>query len=589
MRLVPGLAVRAGQTIAGKYRVEGLLGAGASGIVLSARSIHLREAVVLKILASYTDDQEAVVQRRMVKARLAARLQSEHVARIVDLGVTEEGMPYVASECLLGSTLEVELEERGPLPVAEAVRWVLEACEGLAEAHAMGLVHGDLKPQNVFLSVPTARPRGRRRSAGDEIEASADPRVLKLLDFGTTSPLDGIGDQSASAFFGSPAFLAPEQIQDPTHVGTPADVWALGVLLYNLVSGSLPFTADTVSGVIVAVVYDAPSFLTEAPYELAKIVASCLAKDPAKRPRDVKALAAALAPFAGASGARLSDRVATMLDAPPPVPQSDPLADASGSIEPVSMPMATVRLAADGPTRPSRRLVATRRMRWRRALGLIAAASFGLGGWAATRHGDEARGAPSMEQSTTTLTSQEVTGSALVPTLPSTEVSIPVNDLPTGAIPVTDLPPISFAPSADQPSTPTPRVVMQTLLVAASPPTVARVRAPAVPPALLTPTPRHPPTAPTMSVAPAPRGAIAPARGSEPARGGAPAARLPVGLPTSREPTTARESASPPRVPAPRSPAQYQTQAAAARNTPPPIASSTTDASYLRSLFTERK
>src|SRR3954465_13075536 len=97
-RLVPGLSVRAGQTIAGKYRVEELLGSGASGVVISARNIHLREPVVLKILASYTDGQEEVVRKRLQKARVAAQLEGKHVARIVDIGVTEDGLPYVASE-----------------------------------------------------------------------------------------------------------------------------------------------------------------------------------------------------------------------------------------------------------------------------------------------------------------------------------------------------------------------------------------------------------------------------------------------------------------------------------------------------------
>src|SRR5258705_459456 len=113
-------------TIGGKDRGGELLGAGASGVGLSARAIPLREPVVLKILASYTEGQEALLRRRVEKARLAADLQSRHVARIIDIGVTEDGMPYVASECLQGTTLEVELEERGRLPVEEAVRWVLE-------------------------------------------------------------------------------------------------------------------------------------------------------------------------------------------------------------------------------------------------------------------------------------------------------------------------------------------------------------------------------------------------------------------------------------------------------------------------------
>jgi len=390
VRLVPGLDLRAGQTLAGKYRVEELVGGGASGIVLAARNIHLRERVALKIFASYTDGQEDLLRRRVEKAHLAARLKGEHVARIVDIGVTLDAMPYVATEWLEGTTLEAELVDRERLPVQEAVRWVLEACEALAEAHANGLVHGDLKPQNILLAQPKKAKRVRARGDAALPPPEVDTRVLKILDFGTTSPLDAIGDQSASAFFGSPAFLAPEQILRSDAVDARADVWALGALLYTAISGTLPFEADTVSGVLVAVVRDAPALLTDAPYELARLVHHCLDKNPAGRPQTVAELALQLAPFAGECGPRLAERVSAALDAPHDESsggESPPLDAASGSMPPVSMPSAPPTSDIAKPTadttQPSRRVLTRRQSRSRATvLTLTGAAAIAIASWA---------------------------------------------------------------------------------------------------------------------------------------------------------------------------------------------------------------
>jgi serine/threonine protein kinase len=589
IRLVPGLAsVRAGQTVAGRYRVEELIGAGATGVVLKAHHIHLRVPCTLKILASYTDGQEELMQRRLDKARLAASLQSAHVARIVDIGVTEDGMPYVATEFLAGRTLHEELAERGRMPVEEAARWVLEACEGLAEAHGSGLVHGDLKPQNLFLAEPSSKAELAPREGGPH---DADPRALKILDFGTTSPLDAIADQSASAFFGSPAYLAPEQIQDPAAVGVRVDVWALGVLLHHLVSGKVPFEADTLSGVLVAVVYDAPGLLTDAPYELARLVHRCLDKDPTKRPQNVKELAEALAPFAGTTGARLSERVRVMLDSGadasgsmPPVSVSLDRRDSAGD-EPLPLPLATKRERAaetdePAPTRPSRRVAARRRSSRVRgtavtllgAAAAIAVASFATTHpWAATAVYEHARTSVGLGggEPAPLATPATAPAPAVVPALVPRIAPIPAkttSDLPdapastavTPPAPVTVTPeslpaappvgpPLSFAATSSAGVIPTPLATTATPLATAEPlpprpPAAAPAAVPAAPPAVL----------------PAPRVRIT--------RATTPPARLPAGLPTTRgEPLPPYGTATP------RPPARPA------------------DESYVRKLFTDRK
>jgi serine/threonine protein kinase len=566
IRLVPGLAVRAGQTLAGKYRVEELVGRGPSGVVISARNVHLREQVSLKILASYTDDQDQLVKRRLKKARIASGLKSKHVARIVDIGFTEDGMPYVATEALEGNTLEAELAERGALPTEEAARWVLEACEGLAEAHASGLVHGDLKPQNIFLALPTPSKRGEGGESvslaeGDE-PTDGEARVLKILDFGSTSPLDAIGDQSASAFFGSPAFVAPEQIQTPTEVDARADVWALGVLLYNLVSGRLPFEADTLSGVIVAVVYDAPGLLTDAPYELARLVHRCLEKDPAKRPQDVRELAEALAPFAGSSGARASERVSAMLDAGSisPVALSAAAGDdvLTGDAETeLPLPLVTeraeaIRVTGDQPTRPSQRVTARRRRSHSRAAAIAVfggAAAIALAAWSTLPLTSPALAtmAPaevsitSAPMAVALATEVPVTRAAALPDAPDSVVPPP--------LPAPVMAEVSFAASSTEGITPTPLAVTATPLATSEPfppPSTLPFPSPDEPPGPPTPLPPQPapvvlpaphtvtpaslPNAPSTS--PRPRMTSATQRSLISATT---PMRLPPGLPTSRD------------------------------------------------------
>ncbi|MEA2747859.1 MAG: eukaryotic-like serine/threonine-protein kinase, partial [Myxococcales bacterium] len=369
--------------------------------------------------------------------------------------------------------------------------------------------------------------------------------------------------------FGSPAFVAPEQIQTPGAVDARADVWALGVLLYNLVSGELPFEADTLSGVIVAVVYDAPSLLTEAPYELARLVARCLDKDPANRPQDVRELAAALAPFAGSSGARLSERVRAMLDAgsTPPV-ALDADADADAIDEPAfdgshgrnleePLPLVTKRGAAEPAalrpeaTRPSARVVARRRARTRTAAFAIlgGAAAIVLASWVSTRS-SSSTALPSTSAASTAEVS--ITSAPIGAAIPATKAS----DLPDAPPPMDTgaamTPPSEVPFATNDGMTATPLAVTPTPLATSEPlpprPTLpfpspdaladapARPRAPAAPPSpppVVLPAPR---TVTPTSLPNAPRRATQPLRATTPSR-------LPPGLPTSRE----GQSAPPPR------------------------------------------
>ncbi|MBX3231482.1 MAG: serine/threonine protein kinase [Labilithrix sp.] len=292
-----------GDTIAGRYRVERLLGVGSSGFVVAARHVRLDRRVALKVLTTLTTAQGKAV---LAVAHRVAALRSANVARVVDTGLTEEGYPFIASSLAEGRTLAELLAEHGSLPAREAVSLVLQACIGLADAHAADVVHGDLKPQNLLLT-----------KGG----------VLEVLDFGMMQPLES--EEGSAAWFASPAYLAPEQLRDP-EVDARADVWALGVILHQLIAGKLPFDAETIAGMFVAVAYHEPALLAapDVPYELAKIVRACLAKDPAGRPPTVRALARDLAPFGDVRPTLPSAQ------APAPAPAPAPRGNAAPSVAP---------------------------------------------------------------------------------------------------------------------------------------------------------------------------------------------------------------------------------------------------------------
>src|SRR5579859_1664764 len=203
----PGaIPVKEGDLLAGKYRVERVLGVGGMGIVVAARHEQLEQRVAIKFVRDEALDNKEAVERFLREARAAVRLKSEHAAKVLDVGTLESGAPYMVMEFLEGSDLAAVLVERGPLPVEEAAEYVLQACEAVAEAHAAGIVHRDLKPQNLFLA----------RTVGGA------PRV-KVLDFGVSktlhgNPTTGGGLTQTRLMLGSPLYMSPEQMRSSRDV-----------------------------------------------------------------------------------------------------------------------------------------------------------------------------------------------------------------------------------------------------------------------------------------------------------------------------------------------------------------------------------
>jgi serine/threonine protein kinase len=291
---------REGEVIAGKFVVERVLGIGGMGAVVAARHMHLGQRVAVKFLLPEAAEEKDAVERFLREARAAVGLQSAHVVRVSDVGTLDNGLPYMLMEFLSGHDLSKLLEQRGPLPVQETVDYILQACEAIAEAHGIGLVHRDLKPGNLFV---TARPDGSP--------------LVKVLDFGISKAIDPTSMEKSltktSSIMGSPLYMSPEQLRSAKRVDTRTDIWAIGVILYELSSGGMPFDDETMTAVCAKIVADPPVPLRErrpsVPPGFEAVVMRCLEKDLAKRYQTVGELAAALRPFASAEGALSADRV----------------------------------------------------------------------------------------------------------------------------------------------------------------------------------------------------------------------------------------------------------------------------------------
>jgi serine/threonine-protein kinase len=341
--------VKLGDVLAGKYRVERMLGHGGMGIVVAATHLDLQELFAIKMLHAESMKSERAVQRFLREARAAIRLRSEHVARVFDVGRLENGAPYMVMEHLDGSDLREVLERRGKLPIHETVSYILMACEGLAEAHAAGIVHRDLKPANLFLSL---RPDGSP--------------CIKLLDFGiskmTTPGADALDMTRTREILGSPLYMAPEQMRSMAVVDARTDIWALGVILYKLLTGKFPFFAKgmmEICAIVLERLPQPPSRLRpDLPHGLEQIILRCLSKDPNGRFSNVSELAAALRPYAEPDAfASDAEFISVLLLERPTIEAHPPVAEAHSLLS-GRLPMSW---APPTPPRPSRRrgIVAT--------------------------------------------------------------------------------------------------------------------------------------------------------------------------------------------------------------------------------------
>lgn len=297
-----------GTTVMEKYVVEELLGVGGMGAVVSARRSFDGVRVALKVMLAAEAKHEDSTRRFFREARAAGVIDSPHVAKLLDFGRLHDGTPFMVLELLHGQGLDQIIRERAPLEIEEAIDLILQAAEGVAEAHARGIVHRDIKPSNLHVT-----------------RATDGSSLLKVLDFGiskATLKLDSGTDAPSltetNATLGSPQYMSPEQLRSSKDVDARTDVWSLGLILHKLLTGRPAFEAPNVGAHFAMILADPPTRLRDrrpdAPVELEDAILTCLEKEPERRWQDLGQLAQALAPFGHKAAALRAQRICAILN-----------------------------------------------------------------------------------------------------------------------------------------------------------------------------------------------------------------------------------------------------------------------------------
>jgi serine/threonine protein kinase len=289
---------RPGETIAGKYKVEGECGRGGLAVVLSALQLGLGRRVAIKMLLPEWAGHREAVERFLREGFAPARIRSEHVVQVFDIDTLETGAPYLVFEYLEGHNLEQVVSTGGPVDVPTAIDWVLQVCEAVAEAHKLGIVHGDLEASNLVLA----------QGAGGQ-------SCVKVIDFGLAGFEEPSSTRSrptwTTQLMGSPHHMSPEQLRAGSVTDRRTDIWALGAVLHELLAGQPPFRAASVAELFGAILTQAPApmawFRKDVPLEVEAVIMRCLQKDPAARFQSVAELVDALAPCAPSGAARVRE------------------------------------------------------------------------------------------------------------------------------------------------------------------------------------------------------------------------------------------------------------------------------------------
>jgi len=419
-----------GAVLDGRFEVLRILGQGAMGIVLEAKHLGLRQRVALKLLRHNSESSPAVAARFVREAHAAARLKSEHVVRIMDVGKLASGVPYIVMERLEGTDLARRLLEKRRLGFDEVADYLFQTLEALTEAHTVGVIHRDLKPANLFV----ARLPGHSHS-------------IKVLDFGISklSTLDSTTETELTAartVLGSPLYMSPEQLEDARNVEPGSDIWSLGVIAYELLTGAPPFQADTLPELLEVMKRGDHAPLADqcpdVPPEFAHVIERCLQADPERRFTSAKALTVALAPWANTPERMVSiERILHVRSSRPPKPSDSRPPPARPSDK---KPLSERREARTDATQTTPRAALF-------AAGALLAGVCALA-WLATRHGEAQQPAQLVEAvATAPPVPSPAVALPLVPSSASAAPHVPVVPTEEKIPPVSSSAPLPIAPA----------------------------------------------------------------------------------------------------------------------------------------------
>jgi serine/threonine-protein kinase len=368
------VALVEGQVISDRYRLIRLLGKGGMGSVWLAEHTTLKNEIAIKLIDSELGTMPQMRARFLREAQLAARIKSAHVVQVHDYGVSGDGQPYIAMEYLVGMSLRERLEKRGRLTGLETARVVSHVCRALSRAHETGLVHRDLKPENIFIA------------------QEGEDELVKVLDFGVAKAADALSDSGidptrTGALLGTPFYMSPEQAQGLKTVDHRTDLWAMGVVVFECLTGGRPFAAAALGPLIRKILVDpipAPSSLApEATREIDAWMTRALARDPAGRFASARELSEAFMIATGATDSLGRDRsVSAVRSAPPARPSGSALPDTPAVVDSTLALGATMPLASDTvpfSSPPSKPQAAPRSRSWLLGLVVLGALAAGAG------------------------------------------------------------------------------------------------------------------------------------------------------------------------------------------------------------------